>query len=82
MNGLNSLSGFKWTGPDPLSISTQANDIFLHTSALLFPKEVRWIEFRFVRFDRVSGETIGEDLFFLPGLKRPWEISIGYADSY
>jgi hypothetical protein len=35
-------------------------------SALLFPKEVHWIEFRFVRFDRVSDETIGEDLFFLP----------------
>jgi hypothetical protein len=60
------LSGFKWTGPDPLSNSTRASDIFLHTSALLFPKEVHWIEFRFVRFDRISGETIGEDLFFLP----------------
>ncbi|KAI1828800.1 hypothetical protein DTO027I6_10252 [Penicillium roqueforti] len=61
-----SLSGFKWTGPDPLTNSTRANDIFLHMSALLFPKEVHWIEFRFVRFDRKSGETIGEDLFFLP----------------
>ncbi|CAG8142544.1 unnamed protein product [Penicillium nalgiovense] len=61
-----SLSGFKWTGPDPLTNSTRANDIFLHMSALLFPKEVHWIEFRFVRFDRISGETIGEDLFFLP----------------
>ncbi|CAG8571124.1 unnamed protein product [Penicillium salamii] len=63
---LDSLSGFKWTGPDPLSISTQASDIFLYMSALLFPNEVHWIEFRFVRFDRTSGETIGEDLFFLP----------------
>jgi hypothetical protein len=63
---LDSLSGFKWTGPDPLSSSTQASDIFLYVSALLFPKEVHWIEFRFVRFDRVSGETKGEDLFFLP----------------
>ncbi|CAI7622038.1 unnamed protein product [Penicillium viridicatum] len=63
---LDSLSGFKWTGPGPLSNSTRASDIFLHMSALLFPKEVQWIEFRFVRFDRVSGETIGEDLFFLP----------------
>jgi hypothetical protein len=61
---LDSLSGFKWTGPDPLSNSTRASDIFLHMSALLFPKKVHWIEFRFVRFDRVSGETIGEDLFF------------------
>lgn len=63
---LDSLSRFKWTGPDPLSNSTRASDIFLHMSALLFPKEVHWIEFRFVRFDRISGETIGEDLFFLP----------------
>ena len=63
---LDSLSGFKWTGPDPLSNSTRASDIFLHMSALLFPKEVHWIEFRFVRFERVSGETIGEDMFFLP----------------
>jgi hypothetical protein len=63
---LDSLSSFKWTGPDPLSNSTQASDIFLHMSALLFPKDVYWIEFRFVRFDRASGETIGEDLFFLP----------------
>ncbi|CAG8127844.1 unnamed protein product [Penicillium nalgiovense] len=63
---LDSLSGFKWTGPDPLTNSTRASDIFLHMSALLFPKEVHWIEFRFVRFDRISGETIGEDLFFLP----------------
>ncbi|CAG8431802.1 unnamed protein product [Penicillium salamii] len=63
---LDSLSSFKWTGPDPLSISTQASDIFLYMSALLFPNEVHWIEFRFVRFDRTSGETIGEDLFFLP----------------
>ncbi|CAG8147735.1 unnamed protein product, partial [Penicillium nalgiovense] len=28
--------------------------------------DVYWIEIRFVRFDRASGETIGEDLFFLP----------------
>ncbi|KAI1829133.1 hypothetical protein DTO027I6_9951 [Penicillium roqueforti] len=63
---LDSPSGFKWTGPDPLSISTQASDIFLNMSTLLFPTEVHWIEFRFVRFDRTSGETIGEDLFFLP----------------
>ncbi|KAL2699646.1 hypothetical protein AAEP93_009621 [Penicillium crustosum] len=63
---IDSLSGFKWTGPDPLSTSTQASDIFLHMSALLFPKDVHWIEFRFVQFDRTSGDTIGKDLIFLP----------------
>jgi hypothetical protein len=56
-----------------VSISTQASDIFLYMSALLFPKKVHWIEFRFVRLDRVSGETIGEDLFFLPRV----EIALG-----
>jgi hypothetical protein len=55
---LHSLSGFKWTGPDPLSISTQASNIFLYMSALPFPKDVHWIEFRFVRLDRASGETV------------------------
>ncbi|CAI7673207.1 unnamed protein product [Penicillium viridicatum] len=78
---IGSLSGFKWTGPDPLSISTQASDIFLHMSALLFPEDVHWIEFRLVQFDRTSGETIGEDSSSCRGLKRPWEISVGCADS-
>ncbi|CDM32832.1 hypothetical protein PROQFM164_S02g002983 [Penicillium roqueforti FM164] len=59
------LSGFKWTGPDHLANSTRASDIFLHILALLFPKEVHWIEFRFMRFDRVSDRTIGKGLFFL-----------------
>jgi len=60
------LSAFKWTGPDPLSMSTQASDLFLYMSAFAFPKEVHWVEFRLVRFDRRSGESIGEHLFFLP----------------
>ncbi|KAJ5871105.1 uncharacterized protein N7529_003458 [Penicillium soppii] len=60
------LSAFKWTGPDPLSMSTQASDLFLHMSALAFPKGVFWIEFRLVRFDWKSGATTEEHLFFLP----------------
>jgi hypothetical protein len=59
------LSAFKWTGPDPLSMSTQASDLFLHMSALAFPK-VLWIEFRLIRFDWKSGATTEEHLFFLP----------------
>jgi hypothetical protein len=42
---LDSLSGFKWIGPDPLSHSTRASGIFLYMSALLVPKDVHWIEF-------------------------------------
>ncbi len=60
------LSAFKWTGPDPLSMSTQASDLFLYMSALVFPKEVLWIEFRLERFDQKSGESTAEHLFFLP----------------
>jgi phage tail protein X len=47
-------------------MSTQASDLFLYMSALAFPKEVHWVEFRLVRFDRKSSESIGEHLFFLP----------------
>ena len=60
------LSAFKWTGPDPLSTSTQASDLFLYMSAFTFPKEVHWVEFQLVRLNRKSGERIGEHLFFLP----------------
>lgn len=63
------LSAFKWTGPDPLSMSTQASDLFLHMSAFAFPKEVHWVDFRIVRFDRKSGESTGEHLFFLPRIE-------------
>ncbi|CAG8386478.1 unnamed protein product [Penicillium salamii] len=60
------LSAFKWTGPDPLSMSTQASDLFLYMSAFTSPYKVHWVEFRLVRFDRKSGESPGEHLFFLP----------------
>ncbi|CAG8096579.1 unnamed protein product [Penicillium salamii] len=60
------LPAFKWMGPDPLSMSTQASDLFLHISAFAFPKEVHWMEFRLVRFDRKSVATAEEHMFFLP----------------
>ena len=34
-------------------------------SACTFPNKVHWVEFRLVRFDRKSGESTGEHLFFL-----------------
>ncbi|CRL31339.1 unnamed protein product [Penicillium camemberti] len=80
-NVSDSVCGFRWTGSDPLSISTQASDIFLHMLALIFPREVPWIEFRFARFDRTSGENIGEDFFFPPRVELPWRTSVGYAGS-
>ncbi|KAI3219613.1 hypothetical protein DTO012A7_9703 [Penicillium roqueforti] len=60
------LSAFRWTGPDPLSMSTQASDLFLYMSAFAFSNEVHWVETRLVLFDRKPGESIGEHLFFLP----------------
>ncbi|KAK9847300.1 hypothetical protein MYU51_019619 [Penicillium brevicompactum] len=59
------LSAFKWTIPDPLSMYTQASDLFLYMSAFAFPNE-HWVEFRLVRFDRKSGDSTGDYLFFLP----------------
>ena len=47
-------------------MSTQASDLFLYMSAFTFPNELHWVEFRLVRFDRKSGESTGEHLFFLP----------------
>jgi hypothetical protein len=65
-HGSSLIERFFHPNHDNLSVSTQANDIFLYMSAFLFPAEVHWIEFRLVRFDRISGESIGEHLFFLP----------------
>ncbi|CAG7975626.1 unnamed protein product [Penicillium salamii] len=47
-------------------MSTQASDLFLYMSAFTFPNELHWVEFRLVHFDRKSGESAGEHLFFLP----------------
>jgi hypothetical protein len=57
---------FPWTGPDPLSPSTKAEDIFIYFSAFLLSEEVYWVEFRLSRFDSFSDELMGEHLFFLP----------------
>jgi hypothetical protein len=47
-------------------MSTSASDLFLYILAFAFPKEVPWIEFRLDRFNRKSGESTREHLFFLP----------------
>lgn len=61
-----SQSGFKWTGPDPLAISTVADDLFLYMSAFYLSIDVYWVEFRLARFDLATSETVGEHMFFLP----------------
>ncbi|KAI3286517.1 hypothetical protein DTO002I6_8188 [Penicillium roqueforti] len=62
-------SGFKWTGSHPLSISTQADDLFLYISAYFPSDEVYWVEFRLARFDQSTGETVAEHLLFLPRIE-------------
>lgn len=74
------LPVFKWLGPDPLPVSTQASDIFFFMSAFAFPTDVHCIEFRRVQFDGKSGEITEGYLFFLPNLRRPRGISGGYAN--
>ncbi|CAG8022322.1 unnamed protein product [Penicillium salamii] len=63
------LSVFKWMGPHPLSMSTQASDKFFYMSSFAFIIKVHWIEFRLMRFDRKSGERIVEHLFILPRIE-------------
>ncbi|KAJ5148264.1 hypothetical protein N7526_001616 [Penicillium atrosanguineum] len=59
-------SGFEWTGPDPLSVSTQSEDLFLFISKFFLTEEIHWVEFRLARLDRITGDMIGEHRFFLP----------------
>jgi hypothetical protein len=64
-----SQQSFPWTGPNPLSPSTQAEDIFVYLSFFLLSEEVYWAEFRLSRFDCLFDELIGEHLFFLPRIE-------------
>ena len=59
-------SGFEWTGPDPLSVSTQSEDIFRFMSVFFLTEEIYWVEFRLARLDQFTGDMIGEHRFFLP----------------
>ncbi|KAJ5982582.1 hypothetical protein N7451_012682 [Penicillium sp. IBT 35674x] len=64
--GLDHAPGFNWTGPDPLALSTQPEDLFLHLSEFCLSEQIHWVEFRLTHLDQVTGEMIGEHLFFLP----------------
>lgn len=59
-------SGFEWTGPDPLSVSTQSEDIFRFMSVFFLTEEIHWVEFRLARLDQFTEDMIGEHRFFLP----------------
>ena len=72
-------SGFRWTGPHPLSISTLPDDLFLYVSAYFPSDEVYWVEFRLARVDQSTDETAGEHLFFLPRIETTWGTCTGCA---
>lgn len=57
---------FSWTGPDPLSFHTCADDIFLYISAFLIFEQIQWVEFRLCRLLTETGEVVEEYPFFLP----------------
>jgi hypothetical protein len=60
------LRSSEWTGPDPLSPHTSADDIFLYMSAFLLFEQIQWIEFRLCRLITQTGEVVEEYPFFLP----------------
>jgi hypothetical protein len=57
---------FGWTGPDPLSPHTSADDIFLFKSAFLLLEQIQWVKFQFCRYITRTGEVVEEYPFFLP----------------
>jgi hypothetical protein len=57
---------FAWTGPDPLSFHTSADDIFLHLAGFGPFQRIQWVEFRLCRSITATGEVVEEHPFFLP----------------
>jgi hypothetical protein len=67
--GLDDAPGFDWPGPDPLALSTQPEEIFLYLSAFYLSERIHWVEFRLTRLDLITGDMIGEHMFFLPRME-------------
>ncbi|KAJ5982641.1 hypothetical protein N7451_012741 [Penicillium sp. IBT 35674x] len=78
--GLDDAPGFHWTGPDPLALSTQPEDLFLHLSAFGLSEQIHWMEFRLTRLDQITGDMIGEHTFLCPEWKQSWAIYAEYVD--
>ncbi|CAG7937574.1 unnamed protein product [Penicillium salamii] len=57
---------FSWTGPDPLSPDTCADDLFLYVSAFFLLERVNWIEIRLSKLSITNKEVVEEHPFFLP----------------
>ncbi|CAG8302993.1 unnamed protein product [Penicillium salamii] len=57
---------FSWTGPDPLSPVTCADDLFLYVSAFFLLERVNWIKIRLSKLSITNKEVVEEHPFFLP----------------
>ncbi|CAG8098276.1 unnamed protein product, partial [Penicillium nalgiovense] len=64
--GYESECSFSWTGPDPLSPDTCADDLFLYVSAFFILERVDWIELRLSKLSMATKEVVEEYPFFLP----------------
>jgi hypothetical protein len=62
----NLQAAFNLPGPDPLSPTTQFNDIILYMSAFVPARLLHWVDIRLTELDQIMGQTIEEHLFHLP----------------
>ncbi|KAJ6016432.1 hypothetical protein N7540_011023 [Penicillium herquei] len=58
----------RWTGPSPLLLSTNSEDIFLYISAFI-SERVGWLEARLEQVDPFTRGVLGEHLFFIPRME-------------
>jgi hypothetical protein len=61
----NLQAAFNLPGPDPLSPTTQFNDIILYMSAFVPARLLHWVEIRLTQLDQITGQTIKEHRFHL-----------------
>jgi hypothetical protein len=65
----NLQAGFMWPGPDPLSHTTETDDILLYMSAFVPARLLHWVVIHLTGLDRITGDTIEEHLFHLSPTK-------------
>jgi hypothetical protein len=61
----NLQAAFNLPGPDPLSPTTQFNDIILYMSAFVPARLLHWVEIRLTQLDQITGQTIKKHRFHL-----------------
>jgi hypothetical protein len=61
----NLQAAFNWPGPDPLSPTTEFEDVIVYMSAFIPARLLHWVEIRLTELDQITGQTIKEHLFHL-----------------